>query len=169
MGSDLRRRDGEILATPTSNPVSGPASGIYILEVRIANFLPGLAIGRLGQFDFEAGCYLYVGSALNSLCPRLRRHFTRPNRQHWHIDYLLAAAKPVGAWTALTKRRLECELAAAIASQPGVEVYPRRFGSSDCRCGGHLLRLAAPPDAEALRAAARRLKLDLLYAPAFTI
>jgi Uri superfamily endonuclease len=40
--------------------------------------------------------------------------------------------------------RLECALAESVARLPGARRW-RRFGSSDCRCAGHLASFARPP------------------------
>ena len=47
-----------------------------------------ISVGRLGLFSLPAGYYLYFGSTLGGLFPRLRRHLDRDKRVRWHIDYL---------------------------------------------------------------------------------
>ena len=49
-----------------------------------------IQIGKLGSFDFGEGFYVYVGSALNSLESRLKRHLRDDKKLFWHVDYLLA-------------------------------------------------------------------------------
>jgi Uri superfamily endonuclease len=44
----------------------------------------------------------------------------------------------------------ECELAGALAAQPGASRPVRRFGAGDCRCQGHLVLLGARPSTAAL-------------------
>jgi len=67
--------------------------------------------------------------------------------RRWHVDYLLGA----GAWRGAYWREAgpgdECRLAQDLerdlAAVPG-------FGSSDCRCRGHLFYAPSQPQAEAL-------------------
>ena len=131
-----------------------------MLHVRADAPGPGVKIGKLGSFDFPPGHYLYAGSALNSLWPRLRRHFTPGGRAHWHIDHLLRRTTASAAWVALTDRRLECELARSIGSLAGASRWPPGFGSSDCRCGGHLFAFTVPPPVESVAAAFARVGLE---------
>ena len=52
--------------------------GAYVLAVRLDSRRE-LPVGRLGRFNFPAGWYLYVGSAMGTggLPARLRRHRRR--------------------------------------------------------------------------------------------
>jgi Uri superfamily endonuclease len=92
-------------------------------------------IGRLGEFCFAAGCYVYTGSARRNLEQRIARHLRCEKRLRWHIDYLLAA--PGVRITGVERSPDgECELnrrSAGTMPVPG-------FGASDCRqgCGSHL-------------------------------
>ena len=53
-----------------------------------------IRIGRkLGKIKFKKGTYVYVGSAMNSLESRLKRHLSDEKKMHWHIDYLLKESK----------------------------------------------------------------------------
>jgi len=93
-------------------------------------------VGRLGRFRFEAGFYLYVGSAQRNLEKRLERHARKKKPLRWHIDYLSSRAQMIGAVVAPGTKRQECELAAELGEmfEPAVP----GFGASDCRCPGHL-------------------------------
>jgi Uri superfamily endonuclease len=101
-------------------------------------------IGALGLIDFTAGRYVYVGSALNSLIPRLGRHLRTAMGMgrvaHWHIDYLLRepAVRIEAIYATDWALRMECEIAAAVARRG--EAVPR-FGCSDCACVSHLYRV----------------------------
>lgn len=44
---------------------------------------------KLGFINFKKGCYVYVGSAMNCLESRVKRHLSDNKKKHWHIDYLL--------------------------------------------------------------------------------
>lgn len=115
--------------------------GVYILILLLGADRRAV-IGSLGWVDFPAGGYAYVGSAAGGLAGRLGRHLRcRPRRPHWHIDGLLALARPLGAVYAETGRALECLLAGSLSSC--LRRIPR-FGSTDCGCGGHLFHDGDP-------------------------
>ena len=105
-----------------------------------------IIVGRLGNFAFPAGYYLYLGSALGGLRGRLARHRRRGKRPHWHIDYLLQRALLLEVWSMASEKRLECLWAEVARKLPGAQVPIPRFGSSDCRCPSHLIYFAAKPD-----------------------
>lgn len=92
-------------------------------------------IGRLGEFDFPAGCYVYTGSARRNLDARIARHIRREKVLSWHIDYLLTS-EGVHVVEVLRSRRSECALNRASCGR----ILVVGFGASDCRadCGAHL-------------------------------
>lgn len=94
-----------------------------------------IAVGRLGEFHFPAGVYVYTGSAKRGLEARIARHCRKEKPLRWHIDYLLAAP---GVELVCVGRsaRTECGL----NRSTGGEVIVPGFGASDCRkgCGSHL-------------------------------
>lgn len=110
-----------------------------------------ICVGALGEFDFEAGKYVYSGSALKSIKRRIARHIDvsikKMNTQYkkrWHIDYLLsnenAVVESVEVFT--SSKRIECELNAEILARPGAIVPVAGFGSSDCSvCPAHLAKI----------------------------
>ena len=113
--------------------------GSYVLVLSLPED-SRLTIGRLGYFDFPAGQYLYFGSALNGLEGRISRHLRREKKLHWHIDYLRQVADIEQVWWQPGLQRRECSWnRAALAID--TEVIARGFGSSDCRCDSHLLRV----------------------------
>jgi Uri superfamily endonuclease len=92
-------------------------------------------IGRLGEFQFPAGRYVYTGSARRGLEARIARHLRQGKPLRWHIDYLLdAPGVSIGA--VVRSRRGECVLN---RSTRGL-ILASGFGASDCRsgCGAHL-------------------------------
>jgi Uri superfamily endonuclease len=106
----------------------------YQLEIEVGRSLR-TAIGRLGEFDFPAGRYVYTGSARRGLDARVRRHLSRAKRLHWHIDYLLA--RPGVRITGVsTTDEPEC----TANQRTGGAIVVQGFGSSDCTsdCGSHL-------------------------------
>ncbi len=96
-----------------------------------------LAVGKKGNFHFEKGFYVYVGSALNSLPGRIKRHLSSSKKLFWHVDYLLAAphTRVIEVVFVSNPHKVECAIAGDISLKskeiPG-------FGSSDCRCNSHL-------------------------------
>ncbi|MFN2168448.1 MAG: DUF123 domain-containing protein [Anaerolineae bacterium] len=124
--------------------------GSYVLALWLATPRT-IRVGRLGEFRFPAGWYLYTGSALGpgGLQARLARHLRhvgRDKRAHWHIDYLREQAVWGGAWAQAAGKREECHWAAALRNLPGAGIEVPGFGASDCSCPAHLVRLAALPD-----------------------
>lgn len=123
--------------------------GTYILALRLGSD-QGIAVGRLGEVEFPAGWYLYVGSALGpgGLRARLKRHRRRlesGKRAHWHIDYLREHSTWGGAWGRSSHLRLECLWASALRRLPGAKIMAPGFGASDCRCSAHLVHVPVLP------------------------
>lgn len=114
--------------------------GIYALCLNIEKDIC-VKVGALGYIALEKGGYVYVGSALNSMEPRLLRHIRKSmgnvGKLHWHIDYLLInrAVRIANIFIKETLEKEECSLAEHVGLH-GVSVSG--FGSSDCRCEGHL-------------------------------
>lgn len=110
-------------------------SGIYIAIVHLPKTAK-ITVGKLGTFNFKKGFYFYVGSAQKNLSARLERHARKKKPLRWHIDYLSAKAKMLGAITIAGPRDLECQLAKKLSKM--FEPTIAGFGASDCRCSGHL-------------------------------
>jgi sugar fermentation stimulation protein A len=110
-------------------------SGVYIAVFRLAQSHE-VVVGRLGRCAFAAGIYLYVGSAQRNLSARLARHARKDKPLRWHIDYLSVETEMLGAMIASGPKARECELANYLSRRLAVAVPG--FGSSDCRCQGHL-------------------------------
>jgi Uri superfamily endonuclease len=141
--------------------------GTYVLALWLSS-PRDLIIGRLGEIQFPAGWYLYVGSALGPGGLRARvqrhwRHLTSGKRAHWHIDYLREQAIWGGAWGGVSDlglagqsladqhpldQALECRWAAMLRLLPRSQVVAPGFGASDCRCRTHLIHVPALPAEE---------------------
>jgi Uri superfamily endonuclease len=126
--------------------------GTYVLALWLGKART-IAVGRLGTFQFPAGWYLYVGSALGpgGLLARLARHKRRlalDKRAHWHLDYLRECAVWGGAWVRVSGQRLECAWAAKLREIPRAELVAPGFGPSDCQCVAHLVRVPVLPSDE---------------------
>ncbi|MGC8720160.1 MAG: DNA/RNA nuclease SfsA, partial [Thermodesulforhabdaceae bacterium] len=112
----------------------------------IIGFLPEnlkLEIGSLGERLFRKGYYIYVGSAMNSLSHRIRRHLLRRKTAHWHIDSLTPFLNNLFPIRIESEERLECSLATKLCAV--ADSIVSRFGSSDCGCPGHLFWMASNP------------------------
>ena len=110
--------------------------GAYALFLRFDDAVE-IKVGALGQLTFEKGEYCYIGSALNGLDQRLRRHFSKEKKVHWHIDHLTMAVDSMDAY--LTEEMKECDMR-RLAEQCGMIPATKGFGCSDCKCDTHLLR-----------------------------
>jgi Uri superfamily endonuclease len=106
----------------------------YQLRIEVEHPLR-LGVGRLGEFLFPAGRYVYTGSARRNLEARIARHLRQEKKLRWHIDWLLTSSgvRVVGVKRSATE---ECLLNQKLR---GAIVAPG-FGASDCRagCGSHL-------------------------------
>jgi len=117
--------------------------GAYCLCIGVSADVT-VRVGALGPLVFPRGRYVYLGSALNSLEPRVTRHISTSEGTHhvthWHIDYLLRepAATLSHAYYAETTEKIECLLASRVAEH-GEPV--EGFGCSDCNCRSHLYRV----------------------------
>jgi sugar fermentation stimulation protein A len=97
-----------------------------------------IRVGALGIIGFEPGLYFYVGSGGRSPARRIARHARPRKNKFWHIDYLTAHARVLGAMVFEASRSLECHIAVALE---GAFTPVPRFGSSDCSCTSHLFRV----------------------------
>ncbi len=116
--------------------------GVYLLLVSLEKKTT-ITVGSLGKIDFEKGFYVYVGSAQNGLSRRIARHRRKKKTKRWHIDYLTALAETITPVPIVTMEDLECELSAKVENLAVFTV--KGFGSSDCRCPGHLHYFAENP------------------------
>lgn len=113
--------------------------GIYTIILELDNDCH-IQVGALGDVAFPGGYYCYTGSARGpGGFKRIERHRRvqsgSSNARRWHIDYLLPRARWVDVSVTDTGEDLECIIALKIGESlrpvPG-------FGSTDCRCPGHL-------------------------------
>ena len=112
--------------------------GSYCLIINVEKDTK-IKIGKkLGIINFKKGCYVYVGSAMNSIESRVKRHLSDNKKKHWHIDYLLLNknSKIKKIYTKESGEKLECEIAKKIIEN---EESIADFGCSDCKCHSHLI------------------------------
>lgn len=125
--------------------------GVYTLVIKVKEGFRK-NVGRLGPVDFEPGLYLYTGSGVgraSSIDDRLLRHLgvTRKKR-FWHVDYLLEdpRASPLAAVVSTSGKAGECLINGFVAKCLNVKLLKEGFGSSDCRCSAHLMKVREERD-----------------------
>ena len=114
------------------------SKGVYCLCIEVMRDLV-IEVGALGRFVFPPSYYIYVGSAMNGLEPRVRRHLKTSlgsiTAVHWHIDYLLKEAKIIDVFYKESIQKEECIIAKILSEKLR---YINDFGCSDCKCRSHL-------------------------------
>ena len=108
--------------------------GSYILLIKVDR-LKNIRIGSLGIMEFRPGYYAYIGSALNTIEKRVKRHLSKKKKLFWHIDYLLQEAEVIKVFLLECSEKLECVIAGKMVKS--FQEVPK-FGCSDCRCKSHL-------------------------------
>ena len=108
--------------------------GSYILLIEVENDRE-IEFRKLGKIRFKKGFYAYVGSALNGIEARVKRHLRKEKRLWWHIDYLLSEAVIREVICVESDRREECSIARNLEKQFD---SIKGFGCSDCKCPSHL-------------------------------
>ena len=134
--------------------------GCYCLIIKLSNNSK-IKIGKkLGKLDFTKGHYVYVGSAMNSLESRIKRHLSDEKKLHWHIDYLLKKAE-ITCIIYNENKKVECELSKFLATKTdGV----KNFGCSDCDCESHLYYFKNRNEAiESVENAYKSIAIDFEY------
>ncbi len=121
----------------TARTRGGTYALVLFLEKRTT-----IRVGALGRFDFPRGYYIYVGSAMNGLDARIRRHLRPSKLLFWHVDYFLKNARIVDVWTRPGPRRLECSWARRVLALENARVVAMGLGASDCSCPSHLIHLS---------------------------
>ena len=109
----------------------------YILSIKVNKDIK-IPIGKLGNISFSKGFYLYIGSAKNRLKARLQRHLSQDKKLFWHIDYLLTSTAACIKETWIDSNKKECSIVRLIYENLKGKII-KGFGSSDCRCPGHLV------------------------------
>ena len=147
---------------PKSTDSDARQIGSYALVLRLPSRRE-ITVGKMGLVGFPRGYYIYFGSALGGLQARVARHLRQEKKLHWHADYLSAEAPWTQAWQLADGLRWECVWARGAAAADGVSLPAPGFGSSDCRCKSHLVRLSNPNQVRellrGLNPAPRRLRL----------
>lgn len=108
--------------------------GCYVLLIELKDDKK-TRVGKLGNFIFKKGFYAYVGSALNGLDHRIRRHIRKIKKKRWHIDYILDYAKIIDVFYKENEKKEECNIAKKF--EENLDFIPK-IGCSDCKCDSHL-------------------------------
>lgn len=117
--------------------------GSYLLILKL-NRKGNLEFGRRkNRQTFPAGYYVYVGSAMKDLTPRMERHRRLRKNKFWHIDYLREETEFIAALPVRSSEDLECQLAERLRAFADW-VIPG-FGASNCACPGHLFGMKEDP------------------------
>ncbi len=113
--------------------------GAYILFLKLPSARK-IRVGRLGEFHFKPGIYLYVGSAMKGFDTRIPRYINGPVRKHWHIDYLLEFAELLAILLIPSDEKIEEAVAAKLGTVFSSPI--KGFGSSDTSSFAHLFYLS---------------------------
>jgi Uri superfamily endonuclease len=117
--------------------------GTYCLCISLSE-ISNIKVGSLGLLEFKAGKYVYIGSALKSMKPRIIRHLKTSQGlndvRYWHIDYFLSSSVAVidKIFIIENPNHLECLISKKV-SNFGTPIP--KFGSSDCKCNSHLFKV----------------------------
>lgn len=117
-------------------------AGDYMLVLHLEE-AQQIVIGSMGEVNFKAGYYVYVGSARAHLTKRIERHKRKRKGMHWHIDYLRQVTSVVATLPIRASDDLEHALAKAVSEV--ADWYVPHFGSSDCHCQSHLYGFTENP------------------------
>ncbi len=109
--------------------------GAYILLIKLKKNQI-IQIGKLGKIFFKKGFYVYIGSSMNYLEKRIKRHLSKNKKYHWHIDYLLKKAEILETYIRENNFKEECKLANIFFKEKLENIIG--FGCSDCDCKSHL-------------------------------
>ncbi|MFQ3548955.1 MAG: GIY-YIG nuclease family protein [Armatimonadota bacterium] len=137
-------------------------SGCYQLLIYLDSS-KAIQIGKLGEFYFPQGYYVYTGSAMRGIVSRVSRHLSIINNSskladsyinekniskvlHWHIDFLLEHSYYIRYSSRVSRLKEECEINSLTLSMTGASVVVKKFGSSDCKCITHLVHFNECPD-----------------------
>ncbi|MFQ5613362.1 MAG: DUF123 domain-containing protein [Anaerolineae bacterium] len=123
--------------------------GTYVLLLRLPEDAR-IKVGALGEIDFPAGYYAYVGSAFGpgGLAARLKRYLSPPQKKHWHIDYLRDAASLEEIWLSPGDERREQAWVELMVAVPGATILVDGFGASDSSADSHLFYFDVRPSLE---------------------
>ena len=101
-------------------------------------------VGKLGELQFNKGWYVYVGSAMQALGARIKRHQQKRKKLRWHIDYIASTVMKVKKVFPIRKpEKQESRLAEELNEICDASVP--HFGASDVSEDSHLFYFRDTP------------------------
>jgi len=110
--------------------------GTYIILLKCLKDIE-ISVGSLGKIRFYRGYYSYIGSAMNSLERRIKRHVLKEKKIFWHIDYLTTSEyfEIIKLFAKISDKKEESDIAKILEKE---FEYIEGFGSSDSNDKSHL-------------------------------
>jgi len=125
---------------PVRVPDEAPdCGGAYALAIALGEPVVAGFAGKTERLG--PGVYVYAGSACGpgGIRARLRRHFRRDKKPHWHVDRLTNSASSMAAVAIAAGS--ECAIVERLTASANFVPVIEGFGSSDCKvCTTHLLQ-----------------------------
>ncbi len=138
-----------------------PNTGAYCLIMSLDKDVR-MGVGKLGEFNFPKGYYVYVGSAMKNLKQRVARHFRDNKKLKWHIDYFLENASLLRAFVYPSRRRLESKIAKIFEDEVKsgrANIIVKKFGATDTKDSTHLFYFPSENSLkESLRTVRKKIK-----------
>lgn len=103
-----------------------------------------IAVGSLGELNFNKGYYIYTGTHKRTLIQRVERHLSVNKKLHWHSDYItLDPDFQIQGVILYPGNVSECSINQYFLKSCKASIMQFGFGNSDCQnnCGSHLLYL----------------------------
>lgn len=149
-GNQEIRNTGPKMTTVENNRSS--STGTYALLLTLSR-RKTLQVGSLGQFRFNRGVYVYIGSAFGpgGLKARISHHRRVSSKPRWHVDTLRRAATPTGVWYTYDPIRREHQWAQIFLKMSSAIMPANGFGASDCDCPAHLFLFTELPSLATFR------------------
>jgi sugar fermentation stimulation protein A len=123
--------------------INGKDKGSYLLVFRNQKEFKA-KIGSIGQRNFKKGYYVYVGSAMQGLEKRIKRHLSKKKKIRWHIDYISPHLMKIEIVYPINRAdKIEAKLAEQMLKIS--QGYVEGFGASDSVAPSHLFYFNGRP------------------------
>jgi sugar fermentation stimulation protein A len=101
-------------------------------------------IGSLGEREFKKGYYIYVGSAMQALDKRIKRHLRKSKAVRWHLDHISPECMKIEKVYPIRRQdRIEEALARSLLEI--CDDYVMDFGASDSGLPSHFFYFSGRP------------------------
>jgi sugar fermentation stimulation protein A len=101
-------------------------------------------IGSVGEREFKQGYYVYVGSAMQALDKRIKRHLRKSKKVRWHLDYISPGYMKIEKVYPIRRQdRVEEALARGLLEI--CDDYVMGFGASDSELPSHFFYFSSRP------------------------